>query len=289
MKKSPHAFGAILAFAGVALALAVSYAGAYLYFQSQIRIQVLSVKNISLKEDIAYVQRENTDLQTVLANEQSKNTAFANQIGALSGTVGTLTKLSTTDPELLKKYSKVYFLNENYLPKSLSPIDPQFLYDTKKSEQFLTQAIPYLQSMLAAANQANTKLQVVSAYRSFGEQFYLKTDYRATFGIGANKFSADQGYSEHQLGTASDFTMQDEPGGPFVNFDKTAAYAWLTDNAYRFGFILSYPKDNGYYVYEPWHWRFVGVGLATALHAQNKHFYDLTQQEIDQYLISLFD
>ena len=41
--------------------------------------------------------------------------------------------------------------------------------------------------------------------------------------------------------------------------------------------------------HEPWHWRFVGVALATRLHNENKSFYDLTQREIDAYLVSIFD
>ena len=117
----------------------------------------------------------------------------------------------------------------------------------------------------------------------------MKSTYKFTYGSGtANAFSADQGYSEHQLGTTVDFTTE-AIGGAFAGFDKTSAYTWLNENAYRYGFVLSYPKNNTYYVFEPWHWRFVGVALATRLHSENRNFYDLDQREIDQYLISLFD
>ncbi|MEK7495870.1 MAG: D-alanyl-D-alanine carboxypeptidase family protein, partial [Patescibacteria group bacterium] len=78
----------------------------------------------------------------------------------------------------------------------------------------------------------------------------------------------------------------------FIIYLKTplqAARLWLTENAYKYGFILSYPKQNTYYRFEPWHWRFVGVALATKLHDGNKYFYDLSQREIDQYLVSIFD
>jgi len=110
-----------------------------------------------------------------------------------------------------------------------------------------------------------------------------------TYGAGtANSFSADQGYSEHQLGTAIDFISSGQ-GGVLDGFDNTAAYQWMQANAYKYGFILSYPKDNGYYEYEPWHWRFVGVKLATDLHNQGKNFYDLDQRVIDNYLTTVFD
>ncbi len=74
-----------------------------------------------------------------------------------------------------------------------------------------------------------------------------------------------------------------------LKFASSSAYAWLATNAYRYGFELSYPKNNPYYVYEPWHWRFVGVALATWLHQQNITFYDAPQRTINGYLISLFD
>ena len=72
-------------------------------------------------------------------------------------------------------------------------------------------------------------------------------------------------------------------------FDTTEAYTWLQKNAYKYGFVLSYPKDNGFYIFEPWHWRFVGQKLAGDLHDDGKFFYDLDQRDIDKYLISLFD
>ena len=130
---------------------------------------------------------------------------------------------------------------------------------------------------------------MVSAYRSFGEQAALKSSYKVTYGAGtANSFSADQGYSEHQLGTTIDFTTG-YLGANFAGFDKSDAYAWLLDNAYKYGFIISYPKTNAYYTYEPWHWRFVGKKLARYLHTTNERFYDLDQRTIDSYLITIFD
>src|SRR3989338_9959161 len=66
-------------------------------------------------------------------------------VGSISGKVNTLQKLSQTDPELLKKYSKVYFLNENYVPAHLTNIPTQYLYSNTKQEQFLTEAWSFLQ------------------------------------------------------------------------------------------------------------------------------------------------
>ena len=91
-----------------------------------------------------------------------------------------------------------------------------------------------------------------------------------------------------KLGTAVDLTTTGLGGG-LDGFEKTPAFAWLLSNAYRYGFVLSYPPNNQYYVFEPWHWRYVGVKLATDLRTEGKYFYDLDQREIDKYLSNIFD
>jgi LAS superfamily LD-carboxypeptidase LdcB len=241
------------------------------------------------KTNLAQATDDATNLSVALEQERKSNEDYVNQVGQLSSTVDTLTKLTTIDPQLLAKYSKVYFLNENYSPEKLATITPDMTYDEKRTYRFERQALPFLEDLLTDANDAGTKLRIVSAYRSFGEQAALKSGYKVTYGAGtANSFSADQGYSEHQLGTAVDFST-DILGSNFTAFDKSDAYAWLLDNAYRYGFIISYPKTNTYYRYEPWHWRFVGVALATKLHDSKQHFYDLDQRTINTYLVNLFD
>ena len=212
---------------------------------------------------------------------------FQEKVGTISGTVETLEKLSKTDPELLQKYSKVFFLNENYAPERLAAIDKTYLYYETRPESVHVSVAPQLKNLLNAALAGGTTLYVRSAYRSFDEQKSLKTAYSITYGSGANAFSADQGYSEHQLGTAVDF-ITTGLNGQLEGFENTAAYRWLKEHGHAYGFILSYPENNQYYIFEPWHWRYVGVPLATYLHAQNKLFYDLDQRELDTYLVSLF-
>jgi zinc D-Ala-D-Ala carboxypeptidase len=201
-----------------------------------------------------------------------------------------LKKLTETDGELLKKYSKIYFLNENYSPRKLATITPEYLFTPTKEVQVLDEIENRLTELLDDARDEGINLSIASAYRSFDTQKSLKTAYKVTYGAGtANQFSAEQGYSEHQLGTAIDFTTTSMSGSLTIAFDKTPAYAWLADNAYKYGFILSYPKGNSYYQYEPWHWRFVGEDLARYLHKKNMYFYDLDQRHIDGYLGELFD
>jgi len=142
--------------------------------------------------------------------------------------------------------------------------------------------------LLEEAEDDKIDIKVISAFRSFNEQEQLKGAYTVTYGSGANLFSADQGYSEHQLGTTIDFTNS-QVGGTFSGFAQTETYEWLQDNAHRWGFTLSYPENNQYYQFEPWHWRFVGKDLADDLHDDNEYFYDLSQRDIDKYIAELFD
>lgn len=251
-------------------------------------LMVVRAELTRTKANLAQASSENATLGQGLRAEQNRNDAFQSQISDLSGTVGTLQKLQATDPELLKKYSKVYFLSENYAPAQLSSVDAPYLFDPKRPQLILPGVLRYLEPLIAAAERDGVDLRVVSAYRSFYEQVSLKLGYAMTYGTGANQFSADQGYSEHQLGTAVDLAVAGMTS-PFTQFETSAAYPWLADHAYTFGFVLSYPKENSYYRFEPWHWRFVGVALATKLHNDHEYFYNLTQRELDQYLISFFD
>lgn len=259
-------------------------------------IQLLASTTASLSQSIKLIQENlsenqnfNNALTVSLAEEQQRANTFQSQLQQVSGTVGTLDKLSKTDKELLEKYSKVYFLNEHYVPSSVSEIGSVYLYSITRPLKFHTQALPHLTRMIDDALTASTTLYVKSAYRSFYEQASLKSAYTMTYGAGtANSFSADQGYSEHQLGTTVDLTTLGL-GGELVGFDKKPAFTWMQENAYKYGFILSYPKNNGYYIYEPWHWRYVGVALATKLYNEGTTFYNTDQRVIDSYLISIFD
>lgn len=226
--------------------------------------------------------------QSVGSIEQ-KLGAYQREVGDFTDTITTLQKLSKTDPELLAKYSKVFFLNENYAPARFIEIPNEYKYTESKILKVHEQVWPFLKKMLDRASGFDIKIYVHSSYRSFNEQEALKTQYKVTYGAGsANQFSADQGYSEHQLGTTVDL-ITTGLNGDLIGFEKTKAYSWLSENAYKYGFILSYPKDNKFYIYEPWHWRFVGVKLANYLHKNNINFYDMEQRDIDEYLVSLFD
>ncbi len=279
--------------------IAIAVVGYFIYTQSQTIVvlknemssstEIFKQKIATLEAGLATSTLTSDQLSQQLTNQQNQSDAFQNTISDIAGTVGTLKKLSETDKELLQKYSKIYFLSDNYVPMSLTTIDQKYMFDKTKTLQFHTNALPFLTKMLDQASNSGISIKIVSAYRSFGTQSALKNDYLVTYGSGANQFSADQGYSEHQLGTAVDLSDEKSKTPLEISFDSTSAYTWLSQNAYKYGFILSYPKDNAYYVYEPWHWRFVGIELATRLAINRTNFSDLDQRTINTYLVNIFD
>ncbi len=241
-----------------------------------------------LTNKIANIEGEKNILNEGLEAEKRRVGDLAEQVSDAVGTVGILDKLSKTDPQLLQKYSKVYFLNEHYIPSSLKTINEEYVNDTTKEEQIHGSVWSHLEDMLEEAKEDGIELKVLSSYRSFGRQSELKASYKVVYGSGANTFSADQGYSEHQLGTTLDFTSVDA-GVTFNGFEKSKGYTWLLENAHKYGFVLSYPLNNQFYQFEPWHWRFVGEDLARDLKKDNMYFYDMEQRSINEYLVKIFD
>ena len=237
---------------------------------------------------LSLTSEELADIEKDFEREREKNEEFEKQIRKISGTVNDLDKLSKTDKELLQKYSRTYFLNENFIPMKLKKIDNQYVMPDKTDLYFHGNAVEFLEDMLSDAKEAGFDIRIISAYRSFDEQEDLKGQYTQIYGSGSNAFSADQGYSEHQLGTTVDIVDM-ETRTTSQSFGQTEAFKWLEDNAYRYGFILSYPENNEFYIYEPWHWRFVGVDLARDLHRADAQFYEWDQRKIDEYLIKIFD
>ena len=111
---------------------------------------------------------------------------------------------------------------------------------------------------------------VASAYRSYVEQWESYAYWTAYYGEGAGGMSAVPGTSEHQLGTAVDFTNSAAEYRLWWPFGDTTASAWLERNAPDYGYVLSYPpgfEEETGYNWEPWHYRYVGVEAAAEISA----------------------
>ena len=114
------------------------------------------------------------------------------------------------------------------------------------------------------------KIVAVSTYRSYFYQQELFNYYVKIMGIKkALKASAKEGHSEHQTGLSVDVMGSNND---YNNFEKTPEFKWMMNNAYKYGFILRFPKGKEHitgFKYEPWHYRYVGKKIAKIIYRNN--------------------
>jgi zinc D-Ala-D-Ala carboxypeptidase len=127
-----------------------------------------------------------------------------------------------------------------------------------------------LRALRRAAKKAGNPVDILAAYRSFAQQQDLFERRRENLGLReAERKTARAGHSEHQLGTALDFKTEGA-GDVSANWESSPAGSWMIENAWRYGFIQSYPRGESAltcYDNEPWHYRYFGVDQAAAIHA----------------------
>lgn len=125
-------------------------------------------------------------------------------------------------------------------------------------------AYEQLAAMLKAAREDGVEIKIISAYRSFTRQQSIFSFYSRKYKEAA-RFSAQASHSEHQLGTAVDLGAADTKTDFSANFAQTPPGKWLAQNAFQYGFVMSYPAGKEVitgYIYEPWHYRYIGVEAA---------------------------
>ncbi|MEN9969864.1 MAG: hypothetical protein RLZZ229_72 [Actinomycetota bacterium] len=135
-------------------------------------------------------------------------------------------------------------------------------------------AAPSYALMKAAMKKAGAGTLILnSGYRSYNTQVIVHANQVARLGLKAGEaLAARPGHSEHQTGLAADVSASGQGCSIQVCFAKTKAGKWLAANSWQYGFVLRYPdrqtKITGYQ-FEPWHFRYVGVQLATEMKSQN--------------------
>ncbi|MDB5162548.1 MAG: putative D-alanyl-D-alanine carboxypeptidase [Candidatus Saccharibacteria bacterium] len=167
--------------------------------------------------------------------------------------------------------SKARAIGVEYVPSELVTPSVSSHPGTVASEKKVRKIIDEpLTQLFAAAQKEGHSLMIGSAYRSAAYQEQLFATYVSRVGYEqADKYSAHPGFSEHQTGLAVDLSTTSQQCYLSECFIGTADGQWLAENAYKFGFNLRYPKGKEAitgYNFEPWHYRYVGVALATALH-----------------------
>ena len=162
---------------------------------------------------------------------------------------------------LVNKYHK---LPSNYEAKDLVTLSKTYSSRGHKIKKVVSEP---LMKMIDAARADGLNLLVISGYRTERTQRGLFNNSVKRHGMDhALIYSAKPGHSEHQLGLAVDLNSTEE------SFDQTKEYKWLKANSYKYGFIERYPKGKEFitgYGYEPWHYRYLGVDLATKVYTEN--------------------
>lgn len=170
---------------------------------------------------------------------------------------------------LVNKYN---YLTEDYIPENLEPIDIAY---ARSGMQLVREAKEAFETLSEDAKKEGKNIIAMSSYRSYDYQVNLYDNYVATDGKeAADTYSARAGYSEHQTGLAVDVYNKVLP---YTSFEETEEFNWMQENAYKYGFILRFPKDKVNitgYQYESWHYRYVGKEAAKYIHD-----HDLTLEE----------
>ncbi len=166
--------------------------------------------------------------------------------------------------------NKYYYMPSDYVPDNLEKIDSSC---SSGSRYLVNVARKAFEKLCFDALEQGYTIRAMSTYRSYDYQNILYQNYVAKDGvINADTYSARPGFSEHQTGLVVDV---DDSIYDFTNFHKSKSFKWMSDNAYKYGFILRYPLDKvdiTGYTYESWHYRYVGVEAATKMRNENLSF-----------------
>ena len=169
-----------------------------------------------------------------------------------------------TEEILVNKY---YYLDENYIPNDLEELNLEYSREGMKLVNIAKKAFEKLHK---EAKKDNMNIIVMSSYRSYEYQETLYNNYVKKDGKeNADTYSARPGFSEHQTGLAVDVYNQKTS---YTEFENTKEFTWMQNNAYKYGFILRFPKDKENetgYQYESWHYRYVGIDIAKYIHDKN--------------------
>jgi zinc D-Ala-D-Ala carboxypeptidase len=192
---------------------------------------------------------------------------------------GTLVPCGKRSPgaDLFVIVNSTFGLGSAYVPPDLVELGGYVSgYVTLPDLLLRREAAEALGRMVTAMKAGGLAPTILSAYRSYADQSVTHQRWLMEDPQNAGRVSAEPGHSEHQLGTALDFGspgLSDLTGNPAIKFSplfaRTGEGLWLTEHAHEYGFTLTNPPDAGPWTgltFEPWHYRYVGIELATYLY-----------------------
>lgn len=198
-------------------------------------------------------------------NDKKENVVTLVNIGLNNDFYTNINEIKEPDNLLVfvNKYNK---LPDNYKPSNLLDFDTE--YKTSSKEKLMRkEAHDALIKLIDDINKEGMKIWVNSTFRTKDYQNTLFTNSVKRNGMEhALIYSAKPRHSEHETGLAVDLSA--EKSGVIETFDKFKAYDWMKENAHKYGFIERYPKGKEWitgYAYEPWHYRYVGIEVATKI------------------------
>lgn len=189
-----------------------------------------------------------------------------------------------SDPVVIDKYDDMVLVNKhrmlskNYVPSNLVKFGTEYSSDNSQKGEKI--AVDAFKKMANDAKKSGLGMVINSSYRSYEEQEELCNSYANLYGQGyVDKYVAKAGFSEHQTGLAFDI------GSTTSNvFANSKEYAWMQENAYKYGFIQRFPKgseDITGFKYESWHYRYVGKKVASYIHDKKITY--------DEYYVTFLD
>lgn len=176
---------------------------------------------------------------------------------------------SSLCPKPEKDYTDMILLNIGqiiglpdiaYIPNNLRPLNNE---SSTKNICLIKEARDAFELLTKDALLDGYTIKTSSGFRSYEYQKNILANAIKSGKKDADVSIAKAGHSEHQLGTAVDITGKSVGYSSADDiFEGSPESEWLIKNAYKYGFVMSYPKDKEYitgYKYEPWHYRYVGI------------------------------
>ncbi len=236
------------------------------YIEEFLSVDYAKLEN--LDRYVAYKEKENDDAETTVL--------YVNMDFDKEDYVDPLVIDEFDDYVLVNKHRQ---LSSEYVPDDLVTIDEEYVKADGEIEIERNVAKAFY-DMAEAASKEGLELMVSSGYRSYKDQEEIVNTYLGLYGQNyVDNYVAKPGFSEHQ--TAMSLDIASKSVDTFVNSDE---YAWMMDNAYKYGFILRYPRskeDITGYKCEAWHYRYVGKKIAKYIKENNITY--------DEYYVMFLD
>ncbi len=246
------------------------------------RNEIKEINNYTPFEKISNYKTENKE-RYIRYYENNKNLSYEETVTkvniGLDYNYYEYIKKSDMDKDILILVNKYLKLDENYIPNDLEEINSKYFINGNKEVRLLRKEAKIAFEKLSEDSIKNgTPVYGQSAYRSYERQEEIYNNLANQ--VGNNKADLDTarpGHSEHQTGLTIDVSSTKE--GNMLRFEASDSYNWMINNAYKYGFILRYPKSKENihgFVYESWHFRYVGINVATDMH---NNYSNLTFEE----------